>query len=332
MNSDGREKQRVLITGATGFVGRSLCTFLTECGYVVRGTYRHQLPINFPVHIEWKLVPDIDSNTEWKEALEDVDCVVHLAALAHQMGVQGKGRFDEFMRINAAGTERLAQEICESKTVKRLIFISTIGVVKSISDKQLNAETVCMPENDYGKSKYAAELAIQEKLKDCEVDWCILRPTLVYGPGNPGNMERLLKLINMGIPLPLGAVKNRRSFIYIGNFVDAIEKCLSHPNASRKIFLVSDNEIVSTPELIRILTRYADKSVKLITVPSPVLRQIGLCGDVVSRFVGRSIGIDTYSISRLTGSLYVDSTPIKQTLGWAPPFSLEEGLKNTLRA
>lgn len=321
----------VLVTGATGFVGRYLCSLLVKNGYQVRGTYRNSLPVNFPCQVDWHKLDNIGIDTDWSKAIANVDYVVHLAALAHQLGPQGEGRFDEFMAINADGTRKLAEAIRASATIKRLIFISSIGAVKSLSDEVITEQTGCEPDTDYGKSKLAAELALKESLHSSSVDWCILRPPLVYGPGNPGNMARLLKLISTGLPLPFAAIKNQRSFVFVGNLSAAIERCLWHPGASRRIFLVSDDISISTPDLLRLLATISNRSPRLFALPSTWLYCLGWIGDVISHFIKQPIGIDSYSISRLLGSLYVDSTVINKALNWQPPFTLENGIKTTLK-
>ncbi len=320
---------KILVTGATGFVGRHLCHHFIELGYDVRGTYRRPSPaLDELADVEWTRIADIGPDTEWMEALAGVQYVVHLAALAHQVGKKGMGRLDEFMRVNAAGTRRLAEQSQEAGTVRRIVYMSSIGAVRSLSDQRITAATPCQPDTDYGKSKLAGELAIQETLRD-KPDWCVLRPTLVYGPGNPGNMARLLKLVQTGLPLPLASIDNRRSFIFVGNLVDAITTMLMHPSASRKTFLVSDGQDVSTPGLIRILADQAGLRVRLVPLPVGVLRLIGKAGDGLESLLGLSTGLDTYSVERLIGSLTVDSTAIMHEIGWSPPYTLRQGLELT---
>lgn len=323
----------VLVTGATGFIGQQLCRYLFATGYRVRSTFRRPSALleQFP-QIEWVHVPEIESETCWESALTNVDYVVHLAALAHQLGKSGEGRLAEFMAINAEGTARLAQAVAVSTSVKRLVFVSSFSAVRSLCNEQMTETTPCAPETDYGKSKLAGEKRLQEILQESQADWCILRPPLVYGPGNPGNMERLLKLIRTGLPLPLDRVDNRRSFIYIGNLIEAIERCLWHPGASQKTFFISDYEVVSTVELLTLLAKQVNKPLRLITVPRPLMNGIAAFGDLLSQATGKSVGIDSYSLSRLLGSLYADPTPLYQAIDWNPPFTLADGLHATLRS
>lgn len=321
----------VLVTGATGFIGSHLCPFLLKQGYHVRGTFRQEPTDNLAPEIEWIKIGDIGPGTDWSRALDGVRYVIHLAALAHQIGLRGHGQRDEFMRVNADGTRRLAESISAAPTVARLVVVSSIGAVKSFSSEVLTAATPCEPDTDYGFSKRAAELAVEEVLQKTRADWCIIRPTLVYGPGNPGNMARLLKLIKRGVPLPFAAIANQRSFTFVGNLLDVIERCLSHPGASRSIFMVSDGEDLSTPELMRRLARYADKSLLMFPMPKTFLSGLGKVGDLLSSLVKRPIGLDSYSIDRLVGSLSVDISSLRQAIGWQAPFTVDEGLAQTLR-
>lgn len=167
----------ILVTGATGFIFVGACPQFVKHGYQVRDL-PNAPPVDFPCSIDWHQIANIDSSTDWSTILTEVDYVIHLAALAHQLGIHSEGRFDEFMEVNAAGTKRLAEAVRVSSTVKRLIFISSIGAVKSLSDYAISEESLCEPDTDYGKSKLAAEEAIKATLQDSAVDWCILRRPL----------------------------------------------------------------------------------------------------------------------------------------------------------
>lgn len=320
---------RVLVTGATGFVGRSLCPLLVERGYMVRATARREPPAAFPAQVEWHGVGEIGPETDWGAALEGVDFVIHLAALAHQIA---QDRTEEdYRRVNTAGTARLAEAVRQAGSVRRLVFVSSIGAVCTLASAPVSEKTPCYPDTRYGRSKHAAELALQERLAGGRPDWCILRPTLVYGADNPGNMLRLLRLLRTGWPLPFGAIQNSRSFVYVGNLTDALEKCLQHPGASRRVFHVADGPPFSTPGLLRLLGQASGRRVRLLPVPSWVLRGLGVAGDAAGSMLGRSVGIDTYSVERLTGSLEVDSSAIRAAIGWQPPYTPERGFQETFR-
>jgi nucleoside-diphosphate-sugar epimerase len=315
---------RILVTGATGFIGRHLCRSLLRLGYNVRGTFRSiQRTQASNSGVEWVPVPDINSETNWDTALRGVSVVVHLAAVAHQIGVPDCGVRQRFGAVNADGTRRLAECVAGNGDVKRLIFMSSIAAASVTNDEATS---------NYAQSKKAAEDAVKKELKDSLTDWCILRPTLVYGPGNPGNMERLFRLIDTGLPLPFGSIRNKRSFLYVGNLVSAIEQCLIEPLASHRTLCVSDGDSVSTPELIRSIADCRGRTVRLVRVPVLVLKALARVGDIAGTLSKRSIGWDSYSVQRLCASLTVDSAEMKNVLGWHPPFSFKEGLMLTLSA
>jgi nucleoside-diphosphate-sugar epimerase len=324
------DQPRVLITGASGFVGQHLCQHLLDKGYLVRGTFRTKIPGELRHSVEWVHMGDVGPDTDWSPALETVDFVAHLAALAHQIGTKGEGRIEEFMRTNADGTRQLAQTVACSPTMKRFVFISSVGAVKSLSSSRLTLATPCTPDTDYGRSKLKAEQNVQEILTH-DIDWSIIRPALVYGPGNPGNMDRLLKLVRTRLPLPFGAIRNLRSFLFVGNLVALIEQCFLHPEASRQIYFASDGEDMSTPDLIQRLAWIAGQPVILLPIPPPFLKVSGRLGDWMQRVIGRSVGLDSYSVQRLIGSLYVDTSPLTDTLDWRYPFSVEQGIRLTLK-
>jgi len=279
--------------------------------------------------VEWVEIGDIGPITEWSGALKGVDCVIHLAGLAHRRA-NGKKDADEFMRVNAGGTRRLAEAVSESTTVSRLVFLSSVGAVRSVSDVSLSDTSPCEPDTPYGYSKRAAELAVEEILEKSEADWCIIRSPLVYGPGNPGNMALLARLVKIGMPLPFGSIHGRRSFVFVGNLVDVLECSAFHPGASRRVFMISDGGALSTPDFIRRMAKQTGRPIGLFPVPIGVLRGLGKMGDVAGRLLGRSIGVDTYSVGRLIGSLVVDGTSIEQAVGWKPLFTVDQGLAHTL--
>jgi nucleoside-diphosphate-sugar epimerase len=324
---------RVLVTGATGFVGRHLCPKLKQACFSLRATYiEPKPPTGWPEGMEWTKLDPIGPETDWNPALQGgVTHVVHLAAIAHRIAPKHRVADRSCDEVNHLGTARLASAVAQTPSVRRLFFMSSIGAVASLSDQVVNEQTPCHPDTAYGRSKLAAENAIQEILKKSQVDWCIFRPPLLYGPGNPGNMERLLKLLHSPLPLPLGSIDNRRSFLYVGNLVDAICVALEHPAAARQVFCVSDGEDLSTTDLLRCLGRASRQPVRLFQFPVSGLRVLGTLGEWVRAITGRSIGVDRQALEKLCGSLAVDSSLFRQTCGWTPPFSVEEGLVTTVR-
>jgi nucleoside-diphosphate-sugar epimerase len=189
-----------------------------------------------------------------------------------------------------------------------------------------------LPDTPYGTSKRDAELSIQRILLPAKADWCIVRPCLVYGANNPGNMRRLMQLLESGLPLPLRSVANRRSFLYVGNLVAAIEQCLESPRASRQIFNLSDGVAFSTPDLLRLLANLTNRSARLFPFPAAGLKAVGKLGDVLSWIFRRPVPVDSYSVERLLGSLEVDIGFIQTTLGWKPPFSPEQAFSLVFRS
>jgi nucleoside-diphosphate-sugar epimerase len=323
---------RVLVTGATGFIGRHLSRLLIERGYTVRGALRGPQPAeDFAKRMEWVRVGDIGPETDWGPALNGVTHVVHLAGLAHQVGATGPAYREALSRINTEATRALA-EASSRAGVERLLFVSSIGAMASTSREVLDESVPCRPDSDYGRSKLAAEESVQRALHEGFPDWCIVRPPLVYGPGNPGNMARLLRLIDTGVPLPLGAINNRRSFVYVGNLADALEQCLFSPAASRRIYVISDGEDLSTTDLLELMGRLSGRRLRLLPVPVAALRSLGWLGSLISLLVRRPIPIDRYAVERLVESLAVDSSALRGEVGWTPPTKMEDGMAATLRA
>ena len=318
--------RRVLVTGATGFVGQHLCPALLAAGFAVRGIYRKSPTRGaWPGAMEWMQVPDIGPETEWTGVLQGVDYVVHLAGLAHRTGAKDDGLKEAFDHVNARGTAKLVDAVRRSQ-VARLVFISSAKVLPA----QGTNKTGVFPDSNYGRSKLAAEGAISEGLAGCATDWCTLRPCLVYGPGNLGNMARLICLINTGLPLPFASIRNQKSFLYVGNLISAIQLVLIHPAASRRTFTLSDGEPVSTPELLFRLGHYARHRVRLFPMPVGMMQAVALLGDRVKEWTGISIGWDSYSVDRLCSSLTVDGREFFEELDWIPPYTAEEGMRITM--
>jgi nucleoside-diphosphate-sugar epimerase len=322
--------KNILFTGATGFIGSYLLPILSQQKLQITAAVRKNLSQSLSGSIRIVKVGNIDEKTNWQEALEGIDIVIHLAARAHIINETIPNPEAEFIKVNTQGTANLIQQSIQAG-VKHFIFISSIGAMTTQSDRILTENSPCHPDSPYGRSKLQAEQALINLAKDTNMTWTILRPTLVYGPGNPGNMERLMKLIKRGLPLPFGAIKNRRSFVFVGNLVAAIITCLDHPNAANQIFLISDNQDVSTPQLIRLIAQQIQQPCQLLPVPTTLLRFLGYLGDRVESITGKNLPFNTYSIDRLLGSLTVDSSHIQKTLDWQPPFTLEQGLAQTIQ-
>lgn len=303
----------ILITGATGFIGSHLLPQLSN--YQVSLALRNPSPCDYKNYV----VGEIDDRTSWQEALQGIDVVIHMAARAHILEESVANPELEFDRVNGKGTINLVKQ-CIEVGVKHFIFLSSIGAVTTLSDTIINESSPCHPDTPYGRSKLKAEQAIEQLCQNSTMTYTILRPTLVYGANNPGNMERLLKLTRKGLPLPLGKINNSRSLVYVGNLVDAIITCINNPNAKNQTFIVSDGEDLSTPELIRRIGKAMNKTPLLLPIPVKVLRWC-------TQLLGKEDVID-----RLSGSLQVDSNQIRKRLNWNPPYTVDEGLKITVNS
>jgi nucleoside-diphosphate-sugar epimerase len=318
---------KVLITGASGFVGSRLAGRLLSDGWQVRGTHRRAAPPATP-QIEWQPLSGLEDADALLKVMSGCDVVIHLAALVHQTGRAAASQQEAFERSNVAGTRLLAR-VAVQLGIRRLVFMSSVAAVCSRSKTCIDERTTPAPDSDYGRSKLQAERALQEELRGSAVDWCILRPPLVYGPGNPGNMERLMQLIARGLPLPFGAIDNRRSFIFIDNLVDAVARVMSWKSEIRSVFFVSDGSDFSTPQLIRELAVAARRSVRLWRLPVPLLELLGRVGDCVERLSGASCPIDSYSVQRVVESIAVNGDLFRSHFAWQAPVNPIQALRIT---
>ena len=256
--------------------------------------------------------------TNWQGILQEIDTVIHLAARAHQINETATDPLKEFLRVNSKGTAHLVKESIIAN-VKHFIFISSIGAVATLSNETLTENSSCHPDTPYGKSKLDAEKGIIDLCKDADMTWTILRPTLVYGPGNPGNMERLIKLVDAGFPLPFGAMdENQRSLVYVENLVDGIYQCIINPAAKNQIFIISDNDVVSTVRLTKDIANFLQKKGIIFNIPLKILF-----------FIGTITG-KKQTIERLVGSLSVSNSKIRDLLGWNPPYHYPNSLEKTV--
>lgn len=307
-----------LVTGANGFVGRALCAELVHRDMQVRGAVRVSAnSVGLP--FECVAVGNIGAETNWVEALNGIDVVVHLAARVHVMRERATDPLGRFRQVNVAGTEQLARAAVASG-VKRLVYISSIKVNgEQTTGVPFAEQDVPAPQDPYGISKYEAEQLLRQVSHDTGMEVVIVRPPLIYGPGVGGNFLRLLKLVSWGIPLPLASVRNQRSMIYLDNFADALIACATHPAAAGKTYLVSDGEDISTPLLMQHMANLMGRRSWLWPLP-PVLLQLA----------GKMTGMSSV-VERLIGSLQIDSAKIRSELEWLPPYSMQQGLSETVR-
>ncbi len=307
---------RVLVTGATGFVARAVIPLLIERGHTVRAVVRRP-GVTVPGVEDVVAVGDIGPATNWGSALEGIDAVVHLAARVHVMKDKATDPLAAFRRVNTAGTRVLA-EAAAVAGVKRLVYLSS---VKALADESrpepLSEETSPDPHSPYGISKLEAERALAEISTRTGLEVVVIRPPLVYGPGVGGNFRKLLQAVDRGIPLPFGALDNRRSLIYVGNLADAILECLTHPQAAGGRFLVHDGRPMSTAELVRAMADALGKPARLFPVPLSLLARL-------ARLARREPVLD-----RVAGTLVVDDGAIRRVLNWRPPYYPAYGLRLT---
>lgn len=309
--------QPILVTGATGFIGRFLCKQLLADGLRVRGTLRELAPkSSLAEGVEPAIIQALGPDTTWGDALVGIGTVMHLAARVHIMGDPLVNPLAEFRRVNVEGTIHLAREAAKAG-VRRLVFISSIKVNGEETVIPYTSDSPADPSDPYGISKWEAEQALRKIEAETGLEVVVVRPALVYGPGVKANFLKLIDIVSRGIPLPLASINNKRSLIYVGNLVDALTICAMHPAAAGQSYLVSDGEDVSTPELIRRIAKALCVPVRLLPFP---LQLIELAG----KLTGKS-----GAVTRLKGSLAVDNSKIKFELDWQPPLTMEEGLRVT---
>lgn len=300
---------KVLLTGATGYIGKALLASLASKAYSVVAPVRNPLA-SLPENVDMPLIKDISMWPDDCNWFADCDVVIHLAAKAHLYGEPAS----EYTRVNRDATLNLAR-MASKAGVKRFIFLSSIGVNGQTSVRPFELSDEPDPSGFAAISKLEAETSLRLIAQETGMEFVIIRPTLVYGPNAPGNFGKLLTLTQKNLPLPLGSVFNKRSLVGLDNLVDLIVTCIAHPNAINQTFLVSDDHDLSTTELLIMMTSAAGKKSRLIPIPLIWLR-----------FAAKLIGTQDV-IDRLCGNLQVDISHTKETLGWVPPVSIDEGIR-----
>jgi nucleoside-diphosphate-sugar epimerase len=314
-------KRRILVTGASGFVGRAVLERLRDAGgYDVRGSVRRD-DVERVRGVDYRIVRGLDRDTDWSTALAGCETVIHTAARVHVMRERATDSEAEFRRANVEGTLALAQQAVAAG-VRRFVFVSSIKVNGEETEpgRPFAADDAPAPRDPYGRSKLEAEQGLRALLADAGREWVIVRPTLVYGPGVRANFAAMLRWIRRGVPLPLAAVRNRRSLTGLGNLAALLECCVAHPAAANEVFLAADGEDLSTPELLRRLAHAMQAPTRLFAVsPAALLAVAALAGR-------RDLA------QRLLGNLQVDCSKARERLGWSPPISVDAGLELTARA
>ncbi len=295
--------KRVFVTGAGGFVGRATIKSFVNSGWHVRAAMR-TMPLSGALsqeNLEYVPIGDVAEVANWQSHLVGCDVVVHLAARAHKTGELPTEGVDEFERINSFASARLAEDSVASG-VRRLIFISSAGVMGERSVSPFHEGDEPNPASEYARSKYRAELALKSIAEPSAMELVILRPTLIYGAGNPGNLARLASLIRIGLPLPFAGIANQRSLLNVDHFARIIVEASTNNGAANRTFLVSDGMDVTTSELLEALAAAMRLRLRLFYVPPSLLR--GVAG-----LVGKRGEID-----KLLSSLRVDSSFMRQQL------------------
>ena len=304
--------RKLVVTGASGFVGRTLASLLQSNGDSVLGVCRSAGELGFPA----TTLPSFGDTDALKQPLSDAEVVIHCAARVHVMQDKVTDPLSVFREVNRDLTLKLAR-LAADNGVKRFVFLSSVKVngESTSSSRPFRPDDTPAPEDPYGISKLEAEQGLQQIALETGMEVVIIRPPLVYGPGVKGNFASMIKLVEKGLPLPFGAIDNRRSLVGLDNLVDLIITCIDHPNAANQVFLVSDGEDLSTSGLLRRVAKAMGRPSRLISVPVGLL-QLG--ATVLGK---KAVG------QRLLGSLQVDISSTRERLDWTPPVSVDEGLR-----
>lgn len=307
---------RVLVTGASGFVGSPLCRHLFQSGIKVRAVVRNR---SIPA-VEWEtfVLGDINESTDWRQALAGVDMVIHAAARVHVMRDRSEDPLAEFRRVNTAGTEHLARQAAKLG-VQRVVYVSSIKVNGENTEPSAPFRETDSPnpQDPYGVSKLEAEVALKSVAAATGLEVVIVRPPLIYGPNVRGNVATMLSLAYRGIPLPLASIANSRSFLAVENLCSFLHRCLTSPAAAGETFLVSDGRALSTPELFRLLSAGMGRRARLYSIPDSLLKTVCSFGRLQNIY------------RRLCQSLVVDARKATELLGWQAPVAMERALERT---
>ncbi len=309
---------RVLVTGVSGFVGQALVRALKRLDASVVGVGRRLIISDTEAFFA---IPDFTDQSAWQTPLEGCDLVIHLAARVHVMNDVAVNALTEFRKVNVEGTLALAEQAAKAG-VKRFIYISSIKVNGEVTElnKPFTEHDRAHPEDAYAVSKHEAEQGLLLIAQQTGMEVVIIRPPLIYGAGVKANFASMLRAVKRGIPMPLGAIHNKRSFVYVGNLVSLIERCMDHPAAKNQVFLVSDGHDLSTTELLQECAVALKVQSRLVPVPQNLI-------------VGFATILGKLSFAqRLCGNLQADISKAHEVLGWEPSISVVDGLKVTALA
>ncbi len=310
---------KIMLTGANGFIGKALAYELLQGGNTLTAVVRSATGVINSSALTVQLVDSFDKSQLNRLDFSDVGCVIHLAARAHVLSDNSSNPLSAFRKVNTEATLELAR-LAGAAGVKRFIFLSSIGVNGISSTEAFCFDDRPAPVEDYAVSKLEAEIGLRHIVAETGIEAVIIRPPLVYGADAPGNFGKLLKLAQKNLPLPLGAIANKRSLVALDNLIDLIITCITHPKAANQTFLVSDDQDISTTELLKMLTIAAGHKPRLIPVPVSWLQ-------LIAKLSGKQAVID-----RLCGNLQLNIDHTKQTLGWAPPLTVAQGIARCHKA
>lgn len=295
--------KKIFLTGATGFIGKYLCK--TD-----RDNLRCAIRINKKISSNDVFIyKDLNNNTDWNNAFDNVEAILHLAGLAHSNSFSES----DYNSVNTQGTLKLANDAAKAG-VRRFIFVSSIGVNGSSTKKPFSYSSEVAPHNIYAKSKLDAEIGLKKIAEETGLELVIVRPTLVYGPNAPGNFGLLTKLVNKLPLLPFGLVNNQRSFIAVQNLTDLLLTCAKHPDAAGHTFLASDGESISTKQFINAIAKGLNKSIYQLPVPTSIMR-------LGAKLIGKQSMAE-----QLLDNLEVNSSNAFDVMGWKPPYTMEQAM------
>lgn len=308
---------RILVSGANGFVGNAVCKQAVCNGHAVNGTFRTSSDV--PKYIEPFVISDINGSTEWGVALREVNAVVHLAARVHFMREIETDSLAAFRKVNVEGTLNFARQAAKFG-VRRFVFVSSAKVngESTLPGRAFTEADIPNPHDAYSQSKYEAELGLRQLSIDTGMEVVIIRPPLVYGPSVKANFAALMRVVQLGWPLPLGAIHNKRSFVALDNLVDFIVNCINHPKAANQTFFVSDGQDLSTSDLVRCMARATGVTTRLLPVP------------VWALHAGASLLGKVDEVQRLCSNLQINISKARSLLSWGPPISVDEGIRRSI--
>jgi len=313
--------QKVVLTGGSGYVGTRLTQVLVDAGFKVSILVKNKCLAQSGESVECKTIGDMCDVLDWKIHLNDADYVIHLAARAHIIKESSNAPLDDFMKVNCDATVRLAS--CAATVgIRRFIYISTIGVLgnSNTSKNTFDNYSKYDPQDMYSISKMKAEIALKKISTSTKMEVVIVRPPLVYGADAPGNFHRLMRLIDLGLPLPLGKLTSRKSMISLYNLCDLITKTIEAPLDRFNILVATDGSNWTTAELVALIGKYMGNKRPIFSVPVPMLV-------IFASIIGKRS-----EIFKLMSSLQIDGSKTKEILNWSPPFLPEDGIEQAVKA